>query len=223
MVIFDWDDSMYPTTAFLKKKNINTTQSYKDIPLELFREFGETLYLTFQTYIKIFGHQNIYIVTNGSVEWVLKSLINSSLFYKQKFVDKKDYFAALYNSFLELNITIISSKRLYAYQFPKKPMLWKSKTFCQIAAGQFDISSPDRVYIIISIGDSDTEYIAAREAGYLLMEKNVFYKMNNIIRLHRVKLKQKPSISDIIKQLRYLMAEAKNMNEEKGWIDVEFL
>ena len=238
VVIFDWDDSLYPTTALLKTRhnnkktsNNNNHQSnnkhFDNVSIAELKEFGETLYETFQTYIKLFGANNIYIITNGSTEWVLKSLIDSSLYYKQEMnKEDKDYFIALYNLFLELNISIISGKRLFGVQFPKKPMLWKSKTFCEIAERSFDIKSSSNnirnTYILISIGDSDNEYIAAREARCLLKEQNKYYQQNNIIRLHRVKLKKKPSINDIIKQLRFLMIEASNMNQEQGSIDIQF-
>lgn len=232
IVIFDWDDTLMPTTAVINKKHRD-----RDISSDDLVRFGESLYGLLSTWITIYGKSNIYIVTNAGSEWVFKSLKLMSSIYQtitknEPEKQEKDYFAAVYNSFRSLNIRIISAQDLYSMKYPQKPQLWKIKAFKQIIIEHFKNirvnthcgnNNNDNIYEIVSIGDSENEYIASYEAKYKL---NKYIKrrksMNNIIRLHRVKLKKKPSITDMINQMNVLQKEAAIMNTECGSITIRY-
>lgn len=72
-------------------------------------------------YIDTFGANNVFIVTNGSKNWVLDSLKEMSRVYQISFEGlddsqqerRKDYWAALYNSIHSLQLKIVSAKALY--------------------------------------------------------------------------------------------------------------
>ena len=223
IVIFDWDDTLFPTTTIINNK--------QDINIQLLDKFGKTLYELFKEWMKIYGSRNIYIVTNSGKDWCLKSLKLLSKMYqiKQKDISKQklDYFAAIYNSLISLNVRIISAQYLYSTKYPKKPTIWKIKAFKQIIIEHFKNikceSCHDNIYEIVSIGDSENEYIASYEAKHKL---NKYIKRrkstNNIIRLHRVKLKEKPQINDMIEQMKLLNKEANIMNNECGSITIRY-
>ena len=48
-----------------------------------------------------------------------------------------DYFAAIYNSLLTLNITVISAQDLYSTEYPQQPLIWKLSAFKQITIQHF--------------------------------------------------------------------------------------
>ena len=108
------DDTVFPTTSVVCKKE-------QHITVGQLQTLGKSVYDLFGKYIRTFGANNVFIVTNGSHNWVLDSLREMSRVYQVSFdgVDdqeerRKDYWAALYNSLLSLQLKIVSAKALYA-------------------------------------------------------------------------------------------------------------
>ena len=63
IVFFDWDDTLCPTHAIFKAKGKNSD-------VWKLQAFGKHIYQLLSTYIQLFGLNNVYIVTNGSNNWV---------------------------------------------------------------------------------------------------------------------------------------------------------
>merc|ERR1719334_2625534 len=125
MVIFDWDDTLFPTTAW----TVRTKLKKSSATLPALYRVGKAVYDVLAHYLKLFGAKNVRVVTNGSKSWVLSSLKQCSQRYRklcahthqnandektdidakvEKETEQKpllmkadaeaDYFAAIYNS-----------------------------------------------------------------------------------------------------------------------------
>jgi len=217
MVIFDWDDTLFPTTTWTVR-----TKLKKSATLPALHRVGKAVYDVLAHYLKLFGAKNVRVVTNGTKSWVLSSLKQCSRRYRklcarshQNVNDEKidadaDYFAAIYNSFISLDILVSSARDLHGKAFPKHGSTWKMRAFKSIAKRHFNLfsSSDNNVYSIVSIGDSEDEFVASFEAKLMLETQNRLNRNNNVVRLHRVKLKDRPRVQDILSQIAMLMVEA---------------
>ena len=140
----------------------------------------------------------------------LKSLRQCSLRYRELTRDDADYFAAIYNSFVSLDILVSSARDMHGEDFPQHAESWKIRAFKNIVKRHFNLfsSSDNNIYSTVSIGDSEDEFVASFETKRMLETQNKLNRNNNIVRLHRVKLKKHPRIEDILSQIAMLMVEA---------------
>jgi len=233
MVIFDWDDTLFPTSAWTKHSKLNSCAD-----LSALRRVGKAVYDVLTHYLIVFGAKNVRVVTNGTKSWVLSSLQQCSRRYRKLCAQSQDvnddeadqksehsnsssksnakadanadYFAALYNSFVSLEILVSSARDLHSTEFPQHGSSWKMRAFKSIARRHFNLfsSSDNNVYSIVSIGDSEDEFVASFEAKLMLETQNRLNRNNNVVRLHRVKLKKRPRVEDILGQIAMLMVEA---------------
>ena len=74
----------------------------------------------------------------------------------------------------------------------------------------------------MSIGDSDDEYVASQEAKQMVSTLNRLNRSNNIVRLHRIKLKENPTINEMVKQNTSLTKEADVLLSEKGSTSTQY-
>merc|ERR1719242_727256 len=225
IVIFDWDDTLFPTTSVVCKQE-------KHITVGDLQSLGHSIYKMLGKYIETFGANNVFIVTNGSENWVLDSLKEMSRVYQVSFdgIDdknerRKDYWAAIYNSLVSLKLRIVSAKALYSQDHPQQPTLWKTLVFKSIVKEHFNLysGSDNNIYCIISIGDSENEFIASYEAKQMISTMNRLNRNNNIARLHRVKLKEEPTIQEMVNQIESLMKEADVLQAEKGSVTIQYV
>lgn len=121
--------------------------------------------------ISINTKSDIYIISNSSIEWI-ESLINKYFPSLEKIIDK---------------IKIISAREQYETEYPGDSNIWKKKAF-QNLKKQYDNDSPIN---ILNFGDSLIDIDAG---GYLMKLFKESY-------LKSIKLRESPSITDLIKQL----------------------
>lgn len=207
--IFDWDDTLCPTSAWMCAES-------KVSAAEL-SGFGRSLYTLLNKYIGVFGEENLFIVTNATKHWVLHSLTELSQSYQSKMAamgdtkqGQNDYYAAIYNSLLSMNVLICSAQDLHAERFPQHTTIWKTRVFKHIIKRHFNLlsGSQDTIYSIVSIGDSEAEYVASSEASAMLKAYNLMNRSNNEVQLRRIKLAESPSTKVMMKQFAMLMKEA---------------
>ena len=88
----------------------------------------------------------------------------------------------------------------------------------------FDLKSPsnDNIYTIISIGDSNDEYTAAQEAKQMITTMNRLNRNNNIVRCHRIKLQDEPTIKVMMKQFASLMVDVEMLKTERGSMSIQY-
>ena len=183
LIIWDWDDTLFPTHAF------RTGQHEKDKAfwnkLEILMSSVEQV---FSEMIKFYGAQNIIIVTNGSPTWI-QTCLNLDI--------SKDILMGFGKLLSENKIETIScSTPEIRHKHPTDYTKWKEIVFSDYFNRFFDDSDEDMMNCITSIGDSLCEYQASHTASKHLK--------NRI--LNRVRLKSKPSIDDMIFQLKEILA-----------------
>lgn len=101
---------------------------------------------------------------------------------------------------------------------------YKTKVFKSVVKAHFDLysGSNDNIYTIISIGDSDDEYTASHEAKQMITTMNRLNRNNNIVRCHRIKLKNQPTIKVMLKQIALLMVDAEMLKTERGSMSIQY-
>lgn len=152
LIIFDWDDTLYPTIQTVVNKNNGDSEiNYEMIDNKIYKLFD-----------LILGYGKILIITDASKSWVvncLQSLENT----KQMFNDNQ----------IKILSTIDIIKE-YNLRFEKNLILFKEEKKIKI----FDII--DEIYNdynnIISIGDSKKEYSALSYIFRKPSNKNKLFK-----------------------------------------------
>ena len=89
----------------------------------------------------------------------------------------------------------------------------------------FDLnsSSNDNIHPIISIGDSNDEYTAAEETKQMISTMNRLNGNNNVVRCHRIKLKDGPTIKVMLQQIGTLMNDVLTMLSKEQTISTQIL
>jgi len=192
------------------------------------------MYELLRAYISRFGAKNIFIVTNGTSSWVLDSLKEMSRIYKDSFdalpggadpLRGKDFFAAIFNSFVSLRIPLLSARSVYSERHPRRSTLWKKLMFRSIVKNHFNLL-PGResgLYVIISIGDSKDEFEAALDAKRMLVTQNRMNCNGNVVRLHRIKSMEKPVIAQMVRQNAALIEEAAVLSTARRSVTIHHL
>lgn len=134
VIIFDWDDTLFPTTWLTSNKlniyDINVRQSLLPLFVTLDRVICNVL-----NRFMLYGE--VFIITNALPDWIK---ISCSMLPKSSIILK--------------NINIVSARKLYQYRFPDT-MEWKKHAFKNLIR-----TYDDSFLNIISIGDADYEYFA---------------------------------------------------------------
>lgn len=133
LIILDWDDTLFPTSWFLKK---NIDDSELDRYIIYFREIDNMLYKLLKLLMK---YGKVIIISNALPEWINKS---SKILYKSGQLIK--------------NIKIISARKDYQ-NISLNIMDWKIFAF---NSEFLDITKKNKINNIISIGDAEYEYKA---------------------------------------------------------------
>ena len=192
LVIFDWDDTIYPTTSWYLGK-----QKWTCSQLE---EFGKSAYDLLTKYIATFGLENVYIVTNGEEHWIQYSL--DAVIKKLK---KYSVFPASWYRIKQLLSTklvgrVISARSLFNKQYPKQTTTWKTLVFKQIAKKHFGTDTQTKCSII-SIGDSLDEYTASINTQKWMKSECGFQSVH----LNRFKLQRQSTREEMRAQFTFLM------------------
>ena len=195
LLIFDWDDTIFPTTALLKTKEPLTA-----IQLE---EFGKSAYEVIVTAIQLFSAENIYIVTNAGNQWVQQSIdVVMKMFWNQN--TRSEYWFQIKQLLATtFNGHVISARALQEAAYPNQTTLWKKWTIKQLAINHFGVNAQSEC-TIISIGDSSDEYDASLATKQCLKTE---YGVQSV-HLNRCKLQRSPSSNTMMAQfsaLKYLM------------------
>ena len=123
LVIFDWDDTLFPTTAI-------TSNGGKGINVRDLLNLGKSVYELLEEYIARFGAKNLFIVTNAKKSWFLRSLKMVSDICKAYFEETNEemeqkesnlhYWALIYNDFSSSHsIPVFSAQDEFAHRFPQ--------------------------------------------------------------------------------------------------------
>ena len=219
MVIFDFDDTLFPTSAYNNKK----------LSFSKLNEYGKLLLKVIFKCIHTFGSKNIFIVTNGSNKWVYHSLqllseiINKKNEKLSQNKNCKNYFENIIKCFNDHKISITSARDLYSEQYPKKPEVWKTFAIKNLLIEHFKIKYKyNYKYIITSIGDSMDEFNATQNVLNILKHENEWIKTNDNFDLQRIKLNNAPSFDIFMDQLYTLFDSIDDYKKLKHSLDINF-
>eukprot|EP01084_Bolivina_argentea_P165122 286923_1 len=122
LVVFDWDDTLFPTTE-LKNDIESCARASHDI-----ESLTQSIHELLIKCIRLFGASNLIIVTNGTQKWVLKSLqILNNITHGQI-----PSVALIYRLISEDQLSVISGQKAFAKRYPKQTHLWKRMIFMQL-------------------------------------------------------------------------------------------
>jgi hypothetical protein len=150
LFIFDWDDTLLPT-SFLNKEEIINNEDLPEEYIELFSILEESVLNILNLSLK---KGDVYIITNSSIGWVQFSA--------------EKYYPKLKSIINKINI--ISARNEYEDSYPGEAKLWKQKAFLNLK-NKINLNLATN---IICVGDSIFEL----EAGKILASKinNSFIK-----------------------------------------------
>jgi len=206
LVIFDWDDTIFPTTACIRNNQV-----IPDADLEI---FGKAAYELLVNFINVYSAENIYIVTNGASGWVSKSLEIMS----GRQTTGTDYWTAIKQLLATtLEGHVISARSMYETSYPKQTAVWKTLVFQQIAIEHFGANFHGES-TIVSIGDSTDEFIASAETANMLRTQFGV----DPVHLVRMPLKRKPSFESMFQEFAAINAVVSELNQmEANSIDIQ--
>jgi hypothetical protein len=150
LFIFDWDDTLLPT-SFLSKEDIINNEDLPEEYTELFSILEKSVLKILNLSLK---KGDVYIITNSSIGWVQFSA--------------EKYYPKLKSIINKINI--ISARNEYEDSYPGEAKLWKQKAFLNLK-NKINLNLATN---IICVGDSIFEL----EAGKILASKinNSFIK-----------------------------------------------
>merc|ERR1719361_746077 len=209
LIIFDWDDTLHPTSQLRR-------QSGSALDIDSVRSFCLSVYETLLRMIRLYGANNIYIVSNADKLWIQRCLQKLS----------SGYFVNIYHLIQLYNIQIISAKNQFSKQYPNNQRIWKQLTFEYLVKKHYAIynilyrQQSNKHFSVVSIGDSENEYVASKVVINRLNASN--NSANNKILLHRVKLLENPSMAQLVEQYTLIKKIASFFLTERQEINIDY-
>lgn len=116
-----------------------------------------------------------------------------------------------------------SKYALFLFLILQNPTIWKTLSFKSLVNQHFNPkrNRSDTDFCIISVGDSMCEYIASDEVKKMLCSINQMNRSNNEVLLHRIKLKQNPTIHEMLKQNESMINEVDTLKIAKKSITIQ--
>lgn len=196
LVIFDWDDTLFPTSWLKKKDKLSTLDFFSEKEALLLRALEKVAESTLRTAL-LFG--KVTIVTNGEQGWVEMSCSQAM--------------PSLWESLLKTGeVEIVSARSTYEERAGYDPEAWKRLAFAKELRKIRDGSIPSEQQLnVISLGDS----LAEQRAVVSLTKSfpNLYGKS--------LKFVEKPNIQELIEQHKFVHACFVEVAEHNGDLDAE--
>jgi len=195
VTVFDWDDTLCPSTA-LKAMGFDLEMPYYGITKEVTDMCDTVAPHTAAVIRRAKEYGKVVIVTNATKDWVemCVQLLMPSI---------RD---------VVLSVPIISAANLYAYTYHKNPMVWKNLTFktalLDTAFGPH--ANPSTTRTVLSIGDGEAE----RQALH-----NLRYSFVNMV-TKSLKFKEYPSPIVLIEELEQTLEAIPMLATHPGNLDL---
>ena len=183
--------------------------------IEAINDLGKKVYDLLETYVHLFGVQNIFILSHQSNEYVQQSAQCLSKHVQKDNVDR-NYWQDICSVFIcsnsESSITIISAESINQAR-NEKEIIFKQLVISHFELNQALTHNNNTNYVIISIGDSVDGFNAAIEVQEM-MESHFEINRRNI-RLNRFRLRKKASLSVLHNEMSLVKDVAKPWYEAK--------
>lgn len=177
IIIFDWDDTIFPTTHMTKKYGKDL--KYKDLSRTDRKELRKIDCITVKLFKKAVQHGIVSLVTNAELDWLLESAEEFLPCVHDFICNKRN------------NVHILSARDKYEHKFKKSMSVWKYLTFDNLINQNVQ---KEKDVQIVSIGDAEYEHKAS-----LYSIRN---RPGSIVK--NLKLRRLPSIAEITKEMKYL-------------------
>lgn len=194
LIIFDWDDTLFPTSWMVKNNIDLTKKSTQQQYINLFSKLDAVL---FELLNNINKNSQIIIITNAMAKWVEISMV--MLPKSQPIITN--------------NIPIISARESYKNKFPNDMTQWKLYTFKDVIKSHYE--KYPNCNNIISVGDANYELLATVDLYDTDAHKNKKY-------LKTVKLFDEPSFESLVIQLKLLNNNIPKIITNKKHLDLKF-
>lgn len=192
LTLYDWDDTFFPST-FLAERGVRIDEEDDQLPKVLLDEIAELENVVIKILQEALRCGVVKVITNAEEGWVELS--------GTRFMPKL-------SSFLKENhIKVVSARTSYEADFPDSPSCWKTAAF----AAEVDESFPDADYLnVLVLGDSLSE----REAAHNLAVRRPSSCVKS------VKLVERPSVTQLQRQIALLHGTFNELREHYGSFDV---
>lgn len=195
VIIFDWDDTLFPTT-WLTDNGIDLSDQNTQNKFIVY--FSKLDMLLYNLLINCLNYGSIFIVTNASAKWINTSMV--MLPNTKKIISKN------------MNINIISARDMHQEDYPNKIDIWKKLTFQNITLNNLN---KYKYQHIISIGDAEYEYNALTDLfNHASVTKERLLKT--------IKLLRNPSFDSLVDQLEVLNIHIDKIIKKNNHMDLKF-
>ena len=194
LVIFDWDDTLFPTSWMVKNNIDLTSRSTQQQYIILFSQLDVLL---FDLLTMLNKKSKVIIITNAMKKWVEISMV--MLPKSQTIINN--------------NIPIVSARELYKNKYVNDMTQWKLYTFKDVVNNHC-IKYPT-CNNIISIGDANYELLATVD-----LYDNDAYKNKKYLKT--VKLFNDPSFDSLLTQIKLLINSIDKVISCKKHLDLKF-
>jgi hypothetical protein len=193
LVVFDWDDTLFPTSWMVKNGIDLTNKTTQERYIILFSRLDSVLYNLLN---KVLQQAQIVIVTNAVKKWIDLSVI--MLPKTQEIINN--------------NIPVLSARELYKPHFPNDMTEWKKNTFKNISQLY---KTEHKFKNIISIGDAEYEFIAT-----INLYDHLAHTNNKLLKT--VRLFSEPSFDSLMHQLDILSKNIDKIITCNRHLDLKF-
>jgi len=205
LIIFDWDDTLHPTSLLKKRQTLSLTEV---------RAFGLRLYQTLLDLIRLYGASNIFIVSNADRVWIEQCLLSLA----------GTYWVNVYHLISLFDIQIISAKNRFSALYPNEATAWKEKTIEYLVRKHqrravLSAGAEEGPLAVVCIGDSQHEHIAS---GRVVARLNAGKHGAERMVLHRVKLLERPTLKQLTSQYELIAMFAPLFGEQTDAIDIDY-
>lgn len=141
LIIYDWDDTLFPTTVITQHNNNGPNRDLIDLDNHIVKLLSKSLYVGYPI-----------IITNATRSWVKDS------------ADK--YYPKTYQFMIQNNISVISAREFANSNNVNDHMQWKNITFKYFLT--IIMNKNKNIKNILSIGDALYEKIALEQFGKII-------------------------------------------------------
>lgn len=186
LIIYDWDDTLFPTTWFLKNISPNLNSTNKQILIYIQKQLKFLDTSIYKLLDKSLQHATVIIISNAKYRWLNKSLT----------------YLSLTNQLIKKNILMISTidKCYYENNYLSNKQLSLNNE--QINNLKINVFNKDiNIYVnksknIINIGDSIYEFNALKSLCFKYFYTKIFKNIKLII---------EPSLEEILEEHQILL------------------
>jgi len=196
MVIFDWDNTLFPTKALQLMHNRPGKHKYSEEERDALHKLSKWVHRVLRAYISMYSAQNLAIVTSAANGWIEKGMkILGS-------IGRWSQIAQIIEKLPRIDITC-PEQAMLPFKSANERLNYKHTAFVNTLAKK-------KVSMLISVGDSKAEFRASKKCA------EVFEGMA----VGRVKLRKHPTVKCMTRQLQFMMNLCQQTLTESFDIDV---